>query len=79
VNELSLGDREGEASGCRDTAERAVVALKELDVASMRGGRDCDHEIIHIGDYNAFRDHGVKWRNVYNEEEGRGSPGGYPR
>jgi len=59
VNELSLGDGEGKAPGCRDTAERVVLALKELNVASVRGERDRDHEIIHVGDHNAFRDHGV--------------------
>ena len=55
MNELSLGDGEGKASRCRDTAERAVVALKELNVASVRGGRDRDNKIIHVGDHNAFR------------------------
>ena len=59
MNELSLGDREGKAPGCRDTAESAVVALKELNVASMRGGRDRDYEVIHIGDHNALRYHRV--------------------
>ena len=55
MNELSFGDGEGKAPGCRDTAERAVVALEELNVASVGGGRDRDHEIIHIGDHNALR------------------------
>jgi len=59
VNELSPRDREGKAPGRRYAAERAVVALKELNVAPMRGGRDRDHEVVHIGDHNAFRDHGV--------------------
>jgi len=59
VNKLSLRDREGKALGCRHTTERTVVALKELNVASMRGGRDRDHEVVHVGDHDAFRDHGV--------------------
>jgi len=70
VNELSLGDGEGKAPGCHDTAERAVLALKELNVASVRGGRDSDHEIVNVGDYNALRYHRVQWRNLYNKEEG---------
>jgi len=59
VNELSLGDGEGKAPGCRNAPERAVLALKELNVASVRGGRDRDHEAIYVGDHNAFRDHWV--------------------
>jgi len=55
VNELSLGNGEGRASGCRDTAKRAVVALKELNVASMRGGRDRDYKIVQVGDHDAHR------------------------
>jgi len=51
------GDGEGKAPGCRDPAEGAVVALKELNVASVGGGGDCDHEIVHIGDHNALRYH----------------------
>jgi len=57
VNELSFEDGEGKTPGRRDTAERAVVALEELNVASVRGGGDHDHEIIHIGDHNALRYH----------------------
>jgi len=71
VNELSLRDGKGKAPGCRDTAERALLALKELNVTSMRGGRDCDYEIIHVGDHNALRYHRMQWRNIYNKEEGR--------
>jgi len=57
VNELSFGDGEGKPPGRRDTAERAVVALEELNVASVRGGRNRDHEIVHIGDHNTLRYH----------------------
>ena len=69
--ELSFGDGEGEAPGCRDSAERVVLALMVLNVSSVGGGGDGDHEIIHIGDYNTLRYHQVQWRNVHNEEEGR--------
>jgi len=55
VNELSLGDGEGEASGRRNPTKGAVVTLKGLNVASVGGGGDRDHEIVHIGDYNALR------------------------
>ena len=68
--ELSLGDGKGEAPGCRDTAERAVLALEELNVAPVGGGRDGDHEIVHVGDYNTLRYHWVQWRDMYNKEEG---------
>jgi len=59
VNEFSLGDREGETPGCRNPAERTEVTLKELNSASVRGGRDRDHKIIHVGDHNALGDHRV--------------------
>jgi len=59
VNEFSLGDGEVEASGHCNPAKGAVVALKELNVASVGGGGDRDYEIIHIGDYNALRYHRV--------------------
>jgi len=59
VDELILGDREGKAPERRATAERAVVALKELNVASVSGGGDRDHKVIHVGDHNSFGDHGV--------------------
>jgi len=70
VHELCLGDGEGETPGCRDTAERVVLPLKELYLASVGGGRVGDHEIIHVGDYNTLRYHRVQWRNIYNKEEG---------
>ena len=68
--ELSLGDGEGEAHGCRNTAKRAVMALEELNVASVGGGRDRDHEIIHVRDYNTLGYHWVERRNINNKEEG---------
>ena len=68
--ELSLGDGEGEAPGCRYTPQRAVLALKELNVSSVGGGGDGDHEIIHVRDYNTLRYHWVKRRNINNKEEG---------
>ena len=81
MNEFSLGDGKGKPPWCRNTAEGAEVALKELNIAPVRGGRDRDHKIIHVGDHNALGDHGVQWRNINNEEEGRdgGALGGTHR
>ena len=50
VNELSLGDREGQAFWGRYAAEGAVMTLKKLDVPSMGGGGNCDHEVINVGE-----------------------------
>ena len=59
MNKFSLGDGKGKAPGRHDPAEGAEVALKELNVTSVRGGRYRDHEVIHVGNHDAFGDHRV--------------------
>ena len=59
MNVFGLGDGEGEASGRRDPAKGAVVTLKEFNVASVGGGGDRNHEVVHVADYNTLRYHRV--------------------
>ena len=59
MDELGLRNREGKASGCSHTAQGAEVVLKELNIAPVGGGRDCDHKVVHVGDNDALGDHWV--------------------
>ena len=59
MDELCLGNGEGETPGRRNVTQGAEVALKKLNIASLRRGRNRDHEIIHIGDYYDVGDHRV--------------------
>ena len=47
----------------------------------MRGGGNRDHEVIHVGDYDAFGNYRGQWGNVCNEEAGgdRAALGGADR
>jgi len=75
VDEFCLRNGEGKIHGCRNTAKGAEVALEELNVASVGGGGgDRDHQIVNVGDHNAFGDHRVKRGNI-NDEKGRGDEG----
>jgi len=57
VDEFGFRNREGEAPGCRNSAQEAGVALKEFNIAPVCSGGNRDYEIVHIGDYYAFGDH----------------------
>jgi len=44
------------------------VGLKKVYVASVRGGGDTDHKVVHVGNYDTFGDHRVERRNIYDKE-----------
>ena len=67
VDELGLGDREGQAFRGRNAAEGVVVTLKKLDVPSMGGGSHCDHEVINVGEDQASRQRGMEGGHVNDE------------
>ena len=74
VDELGLGDREGQAfRGC-NAAEGAVVALKELDIPPVRGRSNCDYEMVNVGENQASGYGGMKGGHV-NDEQERGDGG----
>ena len=81
MDEFGFRNREGETPGCRNSAQGVEVALKELNIAPVCSGGNCDHKIIHIGDYYAFGNYRVQWGDVDNEEAGRdgGALGGANR
>ena len=67
MDELGLGDREGQAFWGRCAAKGAVVALKELDVPPMGGRCNCDHEVINVGENQASGYERMEGRHVNNE------------
>ena len=65
--EFRFGNREGESFwGCY-TAEGAIVTLKELYVSSMGGRRDCNHEVVNVGENHTLGDFGVERGYVNNK------------
>jgi len=71
MDKFCLWNGEGEAPGRSRTAQGAEVVLEQLNIASVRGGRDSDHEIVHVGKHDTLGDLGVQGRNVNDEKKGR--------
>ena len=71
VNELSLGNREGQAFGGRNAAKGTVVTLKELDVSPVRGRRYCNHKVIDLGEDQALGNGRMERGNVNNKQQRR--------
>ena len=67
MDELGFGDREGQAFRGRNAAKGAVVTLKKLDVPSVGGRCNCDHQVINLGENQASGYGGVKGRHVDDE------------
>ena len=74
MEELSLGDLEGQAFRGRNPAQGAVVTLEELDVPPVRGSRKCDHEIINVGENQASGYAGMEGGHI-NDKQERGDGG----
>ena len=67
MDELGLGDREGQAFRGRNAAKGAVVTLKELDVPPVGGRCNCDHEVINVGEDQASGYEGMEGGHVNDE------------
>ena len=69
VNELRLGNREGQALGGRNAAKGTIVTLKEPDVSPMRGRRYCNHKVIDAGEDQAPGDGRVERGDIYDKKQ----------
>ena len=47
------------------------MALKELDVASVRGRRNCDHKVVNEGEDQALGNAWVEGGNINNKQQRR--------
>ena len=68
MDELGLGDREGQSFWGRNAAKGAVVTLKELNVPHVGGRRHCDHEIINVGENQSPGDGGEERGDINNKQ-----------